>query len=183
MNDSLTILGLVILVCTLMVGSFALGRWDRRETYTPGPPDEVVQRIKAGRLDPDMVKAHADYVQSQVNESVRLVPRYPTQPANWGPNEPTYQFRDWSKFVVKLNDWPPPGKGSVGIAYFINREEQEFWYALMGRPVKRRDGMTAATCYQHPEVAQGRIETWHETDAEAYEWLVLHRQVIHKEEL
>lgn len=151
MNDSLIILGFTLFTVAFGAGCFALGRWDRRTIYTPGPP-----------CAPPTVELY----QGKGDESVRLVPRYPHDPPPIHPpgtvqpqtpptsgvvfnisipegKDPGTAARavTWQlarQMGTRANRWPPPGKDSIGIAYFINREEQEFWLEKLGDPTKKK---------------------------------------------
>jgi hypothetical protein len=158
-NDSLTILGYSVLTGALMALAFGAGRWERRTIYKPGPPAQDLQPLVDHFLQ-NVVDKQQDQIREEllgkitnavlppVEESVRLVPRYPTEtkihikiPEGKNPREIGQMVAD--RFLrdpaaeVRRHDLPPPGIDSASQTYEIWREEQDHWFDLFGDPTKK----------------------------------------------
>jgi hypothetical protein len=141
MNDSLIIAGYVVLTAALMAGSFALGRWERRTVYTPGPPQRGQQIEPNAPLPPifDKIEPQTPVplrAADAAYESVRLVPRYPQSVEDLDKAEQRRLMHQIANGLDvppwALNDWPPPGTD-----YWTFASEQAYWLNLLGDPTKK----------------------------------------------
>jgi hypothetical protein len=94
-KDSVTIAGIVLLILSGVAVGYLWGRGDRRTIYTPGPPV----------LEPEATMPIIERMSRE--ESVRLVPRYPSKPL------------------------PPPIADG-----WSSPEEKAYWMDLHGDPTK-----------------------------------------------
>jgi hypothetical protein len=148
-NDALIILGYVALTAALMAGAFAAGRWERRTVYTPPPHARVCYSDQCelcgerGLASQELRDAHyvARHGQPKIEESVRLVPRYPQSVEDLDKAEQRRLMHQIAKGLdlspevrdMILNDWPPPGE----TIYEIYPDEQAYWMDLYGDPTKK----------------------------------------------